>query len=107
MTICNQTDIDKFIDRVRELANNDLKLALFAIDPDGRIVEDFETLPPQSTSPDPCPTDSNALLPSLDLPASKIKQAISISINTYESSPPTTFLCKPNIHGQWTCSSGF
>ena len=105
MTSCNQTELDSFIEKVRELANRDLKLALFAIDEEGRLAEDLVTLPTPKTSP--VSSDPSTLLPPLDIPASKIKQVIAFSFITYESSPPETQPCGPNGHGQHTCWPAF
>ncbi len=105
MTSCNQSELDNFIEKVRELADRGLKLALLPIDEEGRLAEDLVTFPAPKASSS-C-SDPSALLPPLDIPASKIKQVIAFSFITYENSPAVTQGCGPNAHGQHTCYPPF
>lgn len=101
---CDQNELEDFIEKVRELANANHKLALLAIDQeDGRLAADIETLPKPKNCESMCCDDKDDDFPPLMLPATEIKRSLCFSVTTYKRNPTETLICGTNIHGQYVC----
>lgn len=107
MYCCDKTEVDKFIEQVRRLAERN-KLVLLAVDPDEGQIMERVTLPMTHACTPPS-RGSDDRLPPLNIPATEIVQSVCVSLVTFKADPKTTLLfsCSGDGRGSHNCDPPF